>query len=403
MAGAAPQRPSRRALLLAVALTAAAFTLSVTKYVFEAFPRHSWRGGALEASNEICPDGMAAQIELSADVLRGEPEAPARLLHYLRTTYQSSTYLISFAAAPLDLLGVPAPIAFCCVSALGSLLLLRMLWKLLFELAPESARWRLLVYATFLFHPATLRCLIRPQSDALYALISFGSIVAGRHLALRAAAGAPLGRAFFRLALAQFAGLFVKIHAVVLPFVPATVAFLHGLRGRRLLLAVLFGGVVPLLLWAALFQGFGLWVSIANIRAKKGDFFANWDAWRVVRIVLLTQGPLLAAALFHPRLFRELPLSLLLFLAGYAALLFLTITPPNMRYVYPAQAPLVVLAAAALHERFRAGRLAPAWLATALAWQLALVGAYFGSLVYLRWFGPVREIPHLAGFVFDLI
>jgi hypothetical protein len=73
-----------------------------------------------------------------------------------------------------------------------------------------------------------------------------------------------------------------------------------------------------------------------------------------------------------------------------------------MRYIFPAQAPLVVLAATSLHERFRGRRLAPAWLAGALAWQLVLAGLYFGSLVYLRWVGPVRDFPRLAAFVFDL-
>ena len=161
----APQRLSRRALLLLLAATAVAFFLSTVKYAFEAFPRHYWRGGALEASNEICPDGMGPQIELTADLLRGEPDARPRLLHYLRATYQSSTYVISFAAAPLHLLGVSAPIAFCCVSALGSLLLLRMLSRLFVDLFPDAPRWRLLILLLFLFHPSTLRCLIRPQSE----------------------------------------------------------------------------------------------------------------------------------------------------------------------------------------------------------------------------------------------
>lgn len=407
MEGAAPQLLTNRSRLLLIAATAAAFLLSIVKYDFEAFPRHHWRGGALEESNEVCPDGMGTQIDLTADALRGEPDAGARLLHYLRATYQSSTYLISFAAAPLRLLGLPAPFAFCCVSALGSLALLVLFWRLLVELFPAEPQWRLLVYLVLLSHPSTLRCLIRPQSDALYALASFGAIVAGRRVAQCAAAGRP--PALARVALAQLAGLFVKIHAVVLPFVTPAVAFLHGLRGRRLAVTIAVACVAPLLVWAALFQAFDLWVSIANIRAKKGQFFANWDAWRVVRIVLLTQGPLLLGALVHPRArnrFTQLSLSLLLFLVGYAILLELTITPPNMRYVFPAQAPLVALAACALHGRFREGRVpgdrvASAWLATALAWQLVLAGLYFGSLVHLRWFGPVRDFPRLAAFVFD--
>jgi hypothetical protein len=405
--GAASQRLTRRSRLLLIAATAAAFLLSIVKYDFEAFPRHYWRGGALEESYEVCPDGMGMQIELSAELLRGEPDAGARLLRYLRATYQSSTYLISFAAAPLRLLGLPAPFAFCCVSTLGSLVLLGLFWRLLVELFPDEPDWRLLVYLVLLLHPSTLRCLIRPQSDALYALASFWAIVAGRRLAQRAAAGRPLALA--RVASAQLAALFVKIHAVVLPFVTPAVAFLHGLRGRRLAGAIVVTCVAPLLVWAALFQAFDLWVSIANIRAKKGDFFANWNGWRIVRIVLLTQGPLLLGALSHPparNRFSALSLSFLLFLVGYAILLALTITPPNMRYVFPAQAPLVALAACALHGRFREGRapgdrVATAWLAAALAWQLVLVGLYFGSLVHLRWFGPVREFPRLAAFVFD--
>jgi hypothetical protein len=386
----------------ALVLTAAAFGLSAVKYAFEAYPRKVWRGEAAKPSVEVCPDGMDVQIELFAALLRGEERAGAALLQFLRSTYQSSTYLIGLTAAPLHLAGLPAPAAFCVVSGLASAALLLLLWRLLRDLFPRDPGWGLLVYATFLFHPSTVRCLVRPQSDALYALAAFGALVGGRFLARRAADPAPMGTNFVALAAAQTAALFVKIHAVVLPFVPAVVGFLHGLRARRLVLTALFGGVLPLLVWAALFQAFGLWVTIDNIWRLKVKFFANWDALRVVRLVLLTQGPLLAAAALHPRLLRELPLSLLLFVAGYSVLLWLTITPPILRYAFPAEAPLVVLAAGALHERFGGRPAARIWLATTLAWQATLLALFFGALAWLRYVGPVREIRALGSFVFDL-
>src|SRR5262249_20998890 len=159
--------------------TLLACALSLVKYEFEAWPRKAWRGEPAAPSIDVCPDGMDAQIELFADLLRGRPDAGQRLNYFLRTTHESSTYLVGAAGAPLAVLGLPAPRAFVVLSTLASFTLAWLVWRLLGELVSGRPDVRLLGYLAFLFHPATIRCFARPQTDALYALALFGALALG--------------------------------------------------------------------------------------------------------------------------------------------------------------------------------------------------------------------------------
>src|SRR5262245_46190986 len=139
-----PTRAHGRPAWIALVAVLVAGALSLVKYEFEAWPSKAWRGEPPRPSLEVCPDGMDTQIDLFADLLRGRPDAGARLHHFLVSTHESSTYLVGALGAPLRLLGLSGAHAFVVLSTLASLALSLLLWRLLGALLADEPVLRLL-------------------------------------------------------------------------------------------------------------------------------------------------------------------------------------------------------------------------------------------------------------------
>jgi hypothetical protein len=374
--------------------------LSLARWGMEAYPKKVWQGQSeAQPSREVCPDGMGHQIRLVAESLKGTPEAAQRLLHSMRHSHQSSTYLVGVLGAPLALLGCSPPVAFVILSLFASAALVWVLIRLARDSLAEAWGWQVLAVLLFLSHPASSRCLARPQTDALLAFFALASIYFTRR-----ALSLGSSRAWWLLALVQFGGCLVKIHAVALLSVPVVVAWFEGARGRRLLRALILGGVVPLLLWLALFAALDLFGSICHAwEYKSTSFYQDWDLPRTLKAILVASGCLIGGALLHPKPTRGLPASLLFVSLGYVAILWISSIPPLARFQYPAMAPLALLCALALKER-SAGAGWGRWLALSfVSVQTALTLALVGTQVYLRYFGPVRDLGFLARFLYDFL
>jgi hypothetical protein len=400
-------RDERRVVWVALVAAAAAFALSHLKYEWQVHPCKVWKHEApTTVAAEVCPDGMDQQIDLFAAAMRGSQDAAAELRDGLPVWHQSSTELVGVLGGALRLTGLAAPTCFQLVSAAASALLLVLAWRLLRDLV-DSPRARLLAFLALLAHPATIRCLVRPQTDALYACAAMGAVAWGRRLA-RPESQTP-ARSFLFL-VTQTATLFVKIHALVLPLLAPATAFLHGSRGRRLWWTVLDGVVVPLAIWAALFHAYELWPSIDAARRFKLQFYGNWDAWRVTRLLLLTIAPAATLAALGPRPWSATARALALLVVGYAALLGVVVVPPISRFVFPAIAPLVLLAAAGASRRFGGAGAAPSWrrattwIGALAAWHFLLTALQLYVWIHTRWIGPKRGVVEwLANVVTDMV
>lgn len=382
---------------LAVALSLFTLALSFGRWHLEAYAGKYWRGEPPVAGREECPDGMGEQIRAFALLLRQDEEASRRIGFFLRFSHQASTYLVGILGAPLVLLGLSPPLAFVALSALASLGLCALLWRLVGELLPGGQKWQLLSMLLFLSHPATVRCVVRPQTDALLAFFAFLAFFLGWR--------SRTARGWFwcGLCLAQSAALFVKIHALALLSVPAMVAFVHGIRGRRLGRVVLFGALVPAALWALVFWWFELFGSIERAWDYKNTFYADWDLWLVVRVIGWTSGPLLLLGLLARRFRDPTVRSLLLLVLGYVSILAVCGLPPLARFQYPAVAPFVVWVVVEMARRPALPRGAGAATLAVVSYQACLSFAIAFLFYYVRYHGPASDLGGLDRFLYYLI
>ncbi len=366
-----------------------ALVLSAGHWLALAYPRQYWKDPPpperTERPNDFCPDGMATQIELFATWYRGDLEAGRDLLHWLRHSHQSSTLLVGVIAGGFSALGLPAHFSFALLSALASVLLTAILWRMWGDSSASSLR--LVALYAFLLHPATFRCLVRPQTDALVAL----SLVLGPFLVVRSVRRGVSAMDPWLLALSQSAAMFVKIHAVSFAVLPAICAFAIGQRGRTWMRTVVFGTFVPLAVWVLVFGSFGLWNSIPKAWATKETFYQSWDVLSVLRNLWPTVLPLLlsiALCARRPGLEARCASWIAFF---YAAILVGCGIPPFMRFVYPALGPLMVLAVSGTEERPLPGWKKSSWSVLVLAPVIITLGLCV-VLFYNRYLGPVRDL-----------
>jgi hypothetical protein len=378
-------------------LTLAAITLSFTRWNMEAYKVRHWMGETPEPTRELCPDGMGEQIRAFALFIEGDPTAHRRLGFFLHDSHQASTYLVGILGAPLVLLGLSPPYAFVVLSTLASLGLIACLWQLLGELFRDDRRYQLGALLLFLFHPAASRCLVRPQTDALLACFALSAVWLGRR------ARRPSRSSLVVLALAQSAALFVKIHALALLPLPVFTAYLHGVRGRRLVGVLVAGTLLPGLFWLAVFAGFDLFGTIRKAWEYKSTFYADWDLALVAEVIGWTSAPLLALLLLLRRRGEPAVPALLTLLIGYVALLVACGIPPLVRFQYPALAAAVVLGALALRDRFGAARIARAALFLIVCYQALLSLSVVFLFYYVQHVGPGRDLGGLDRFLYYLI
>ena len=388
-----PSRPSgwRRPPSMAVCLAGLVLltlSMSMGRWIMEGAPRSYWRDKQPDITHRWCPDGMDVTIQAFVETLRGTEHAREVYLDRLRRSHQSSTALVELSCAPLVLLGLEEAVAFATISGLASLILVLLLWRLTRQ-ELDNPRDQLLAMGLFLAHPGTVRCFVRPQTDALLALFAMVAAMGGRRAAR---AGLTPGSRVLLL-LCSTAACFVKIHAVCLLAVPCAVGWAYGARGRRLLDITLWGSLLPAVAWLAVFWGLDLFGSIQAAWEYKASFYDQWNLPLVLKVLALTSGPLLLFAALHPRLSRGLPAMAWILALGFAAILLVSSIPPNVRFQYPAVAPLCVCAVAAVRQRF-SPRVALGALCGLMALWYLIDWFVVGVDLYGRYIGnPAHKIP----------
>jgi hypothetical protein len=293
----------------------------------------------------------------------------------------------------LGLLGCPPAHAFVALSTLASLGLLAWFGWLVRARLP-SAGERLLAFALLLFHPAMVRCFVRPQTDALLAFFALTSLCLGLRCAQR-----PVGMLEgVLLFAAQTAAAFVKIHALVLLGVPALVALLAGVRGREWIRLVVASALLPLLAWLGVFWAGDLFGTIALAWETKDRFYQEFDLPAVLWLLAQTQALLLLPALFtrpHRDAFQA---AAWLPVVGFAAILAASSIPPLVRFQMTWLAPLALLA---VEGRSRIG--SPGARRTLSILALVLFAGQSAALVFLdaygRYWGPARDFAPLDGWL----
>ncbi len=411
---------TKRQRWVLVAVTLVTIACSTGRWLMEGLPRKAWRDGPTRVSAEYCPDGMDLQIEQFAEVLKGSPDGWNRYLTVIRHSHQASTYLVGVLAAPLVCLGVPAPVAFAVLSLVASLLLLGLLARLVGEVLANAPGWQLAVLLLFLIHPATIRCFVRPQTDALMALFAFTSLFYARQLVKDPTRAATWGL----LCLTQSLACFVKIHGLALLLVPPAIAFLMGSRGRVILATLVWGTLLPAGIWSGLFAALGLFGTIGYAWDYLDQFYSQWTFAHNAKVLALTVVPLLIPALLHPRLlggrttvdsgpkdpadtpseFRSgLPATLLLLVGGFAAIMVVCELPPRPRFQFPGLAPLVFLAVLGIKERFGKGLVARSWVSASFGLFLLISAGLIYIDLYSRYFGRTKDLAPLDTFLIHFL
>ena len=369
---------------------------SYARWHMEAFPTKKWGNRASSfAKHEYCPDGMDQQIDLFAQVLRGREGAWPAYRHYLKNSHQSSTYLVSVLGGPLVLLGFESAHAFVLISAAAGMGTLWLLIGLLQRCIPDDRRLRAMGLAFFLCHPATLRCFCRPQTDSLTAFFWLASVVAVWRLVERSSRGSG-----WWAMVCMSAATLVKIHTLSLLLLAAATAWLAGARGSVLRRTLVVSVVLPLGFWLLVFAGLDLFgtIGIAWEYKSAHPFYAGMTAPVVVATLLVTLIPLSLPALAGLRR-SGIGLPLGLAVAGFAAILGISLIPPIMRFQYPMLAPLCLLAALGLKRcpRLRVG----GWLW--VGWLCLLSVSLLGILLYRRELGPTRDWQPLDALLIHLM
>ena len=373
--------------------------LSTGRWVMEAMPRKVWRHEETRINRfEYCPDGMCQQIDLFAMALQGRPHATQAFLQQIQSSHQSSTYLVSLLAGPLVVAGLQSVHAFMVVSAVAGILVVLVLVRMIRQLFADP-RWQAAVLLLYLFHPATVRCFVRPQTDGLMGLFALVTIAWGWRIAQHR----PRIWEWCWLALVQFLATLVKIHALSFLLVPPTVVFLCGVRGRRFWATALAATVVPAVSWFGLFSGLQLFGTIEIAWGYLGQFYKAWTPLLVMKVLLVAVIPYLLPALTHPRFWRGVPAACLAMVAGFGFILIVSRIPPVLRFQYPAIAPMMLLLVLALRDRFGARPWVFRGLFALAAWGFLLSWGLLGLELYGRYVGPTRALSPLDQFFIHLM